>query len=122
MASRKIEDLTDETRAKFNSFAAGMAAEGIEYIVTCTRRSQPEQDALHERGRTKPGPIVTWTRKSKHIEGKAFDIVILENGKPDWNITNPAWTRAGVIGRMAGLVWGGSWSRSADYPHFELAE
>lgn len=122
MASRKIEDLTPDLQAKCREWEARMAEEEIDYLITCTKRSQEEQDALYEQGRSKPGKIVTWTRNSKHIEGKAFDIVVIENGKPDWNITNPNWTRAGEIGRSCGLVWGGAWARSKDYPHFELAE
>lgn len=39
------------------------------------RRSQAEQDALFAQGRTRPGPVVTWTRDSDHIRGIAADIV-----------------------------------------------
>jgi peptidoglycan L-alanyl-D-glutamate endopeptidase CwlK len=120
MASRKIEDLCDEMRPLCNAFCMGMAAEGIDFLITCTRRTQAEQDVLFEQGRSRPGKIVTWTRNSKHITGKAFDIVIMENGKPDWSVSNPAWTRAGVIGEGVGLIWGGKW-HSPDYPHFEIA-
>lgn len=122
MASRKPEDLDPRLQPLYRAFDTAMDAAGIDYILTCTRRTQAEQSALYEQGRSKPGPIVTWTRKSKHVEGKAFDIVVMENGKPDWNVTNPNWTRAGEIGRKIGLIWGGSWARSKDFPHFELPE
>jgi len=120
--SRKVEDLTHDMQEKFHAFKLGMREAGIDFILTCTRRTQEEQNDLYEQGRSKPGPVVTWTRKSKHIEGKAFDIVIMKNGKPDWNVTDPDWTRAGEIGRRAGLNWGGSWAKSKDFPHFELKE
>ena len=122
MASRDPKDLCEAMQPLFASFEKGMKAEGIDFILTCTRRSQAEQDALYEQGRSRGGRIVTWTRRSKHIAGEAFDIVIIENGKPDWNVSNPAWNRAGVIGRMVGLIWGGSWARAKDLPHFELKE
>lgn len=120
--SRKLEDLVNELQPIFYKFQDAMEEAGIDFIVTCTRRTQAEQDALYEQGRSKPGKIVTWTRKSKHIEGKAFDIVIMENGKPDWNVTHPNWTKAGEIGMSIGLDWGGAWIKSKDFPHFQLRE
>jgi len=119
MASRDPQELTEETRAKYELFSAGMARAKIDFILTCTRRTQADQNELYAQGRTKPGNIVTWTRKSKHIDGLAFDIVIMESGKPDWNIKNKKWARAGLIGKEAGLSWGGSWEKNKDYPHFE---
>lgn len=53
-------------------------------------RTQTDQDNLYAQGRTKPGPIVTWTRTSHHIiqkdgYGHAVDIVAFVNGKPVWD-------------------------------------
>jgi uncharacterized protein YcbK (DUF882 family) len=44
-------------------------------------RSQARQDALHAQGRTTAGPVVTWTRHSRHTEGEAVDVMI--DGKFD---------------------------------------
>lgn len=121
MSSRRIEDCVIALQEKFRRFDRKMKAAGIDYMLTCTHRPQAEQDALYEQGRTAPGKIVTWTRRSRHTEGRAFDIVIMENGKPDWNAKNPKWTRAGEIGRTVGLRWGGDFSKP-DMPHFELPE
>lgn len=118
--SRKIEDLVPEAQEKYHAFDAKMDEAGIDYIVTCTRRTQAEQDALYAQGRTKPGPIVTWTRNSRHISGKAFDICIMENGKCSWDTDNPKWEIAGQMGKSIGLIWGGDW-KHPDYPHFEVA-
>lgn len=120
--SRRIEDLIPAMRIGYAKFEEIMRKAGIDFIVTSTRRTQAEQDALYAQGRTVPGEIVTWTRRSKHIEGKAFDIVIMENEKPDWKITNPKWTKAGEIGEMIGLIWGGSWKGKPDFSHFQLKE
>jgi len=122
MASRKPEELIDTVQTLYRRFSVCMQEAGIDYILTCTRRTQAEQDALYEQGRSRPGRIITWTRSSKHIDGKAFDIVIMENGKPDWDVSNTKWMKAGEIGRTCGLIWGGAWARSKDYCHFELAE
>ncbi len=39
------------------------------------RRVQGEQDKLFAQGRTAPGTIVTWTRQSEHLTGRAADVV-----------------------------------------------
>ena len=120
MSSRKIDDCVPELQEKYKLFAEGCKLYDIDYIITCTRRTQDEQNALYAQGRTLPGRKVTWTLHSKHIEGKAFDIVIMENGKPDWNADNPKWKLAGQIGKEVGLTWGGVW-KSPDFPHYEVA-
>lgn len=80
MASRDPKLLEDATYEKYLAFDKAMDDAEIDYILTCTRRTQEEQDALYAQGRTKPGKIVTWTRKSKHLAGTAFDIAVLKNG------------------------------------------
>ena len=118
MASRDSLQLIPEMWPLFLDFRNGMLAAGVDFIVTCTYRTQDEQDALFEQGRTKPGPIVTWTRKSRHTERKAFDIAIVKDGKIAWNPEE--YLKAGEIGIKAGLQWGGNFARNKDYPHFEL--
>jgi peptidoglycan L-alanyl-D-glutamate endopeptidase CwlK len=122
MADRRIESLIPEMQELYKKFAYGMSMADIDYIVTCTARTQAEQDALFAQGRTMPGKKVTWTRNSKHIGGKAFDIVIMEHGKPMWDTKHPGWRIAGNIGESVGLEWGGSWEKSKDFPHFQLKE
>jgi peptidoglycan L-alanyl-D-glutamate endopeptidase CwlK len=127
MPSRKIEDLDPSMQLRAVRFAAAMASEGVPFIFTCTRRTLAEQTELYARGRTKPGRKVTWTMKSKHIDGLAFDICICKAGIPQWDVKVdvdedgiPDYLEAGQIGEACGLVWGGRW-RTPDYPHFELA-
>lgn len=80
---------------------------------------------------------VTWTLRSKHIINlddadptndlsKAFDIVILKNGKAVWDVKadtngdNKAdYIQLGAIGKSLGLVWGGDFS-SPDYVHYQI--
>jgi len=119
MASRDPLQLLPEMWPLFSGFRQGMIEAGIDFIVTCTFRPQSEQDDLYEQGRTTPGKIVTWTKKSKHTERKAFDIAIIKNGKISWNEND--YVAAGRIGMKVGLEWGGSWVRS-DRPHFQMKE
>jgi len=124
--SRDINELTPETRNKYLAFAVEMGLADIDFIVTCTYRSQEEQDALYAQGRTKPGKRVTWTRNSRHTIRTAFDIAIMVNGKLVWNPNLDAdgdgvaeYTEAGRIGEKVGLTWGGRWT-TPDAPHFQL--
>ena len=125
--SRKVEELIPEMQGKARSFAVAMAEAGIPFMWTCTYRPQSEQDALYAQGRTAPGRKVTWTLHSKHTERVAFDIAILKDGKPTWDVkvsvdgdSIPDYEEAGKIGEGLGLVWGGRWN-TPDYPHFEWA-
>jgi peptidoglycan L-alanyl-D-glutamate endopeptidase CwlK len=111
---------------KARAFAGAMAESGIPFMFTCTYRSQEEQDALFAQGRTKPGRKVTWVRHSKHQDRLAFDIAILKDGKPTWDVkvdvSNddlPDYEQAGEIGESLGLRWGGRF-KTRDLPHFEF--
>jgi len=96
-----------------------LAAEGLTFKVTSGNRTQAEQDALYAQGRTKPGKVVTWTRRSRHIGGRAIDLTLFSGKNPDWESKH--YDRAGVIGEELGLVWGGRCKRgTTDRPHFEL--
>jgi peptidoglycan LD-endopeptidase CwlK len=127
MPSRKVSDLTPETQDKFKEFAVRMAEERIPFILTSTYRTQAEQDELWKRGRSLPQfKKVTWTRYSRHTDREAFDIAVVMNGRPTWDMKVSAnyndvgdYYEAGEIGESLGLVWGGRFS-NPDYCHFEL--
>ena len=89
---------------------------GIDVLVTCTYRTQEEQDELWERGRTKPGNKVTWTRNSKHTERVALDFAIVKDGKAVWDIKADInendiadYTEVGKMAEEEGFQWGGRW-------------
>ena len=126
--SRKIEDLTPEMQAKYKAFKDKMGEMGIDFIITCTFRSQEDQNLLYAQGRTSPGRIVTWTLHSRHTQRDAFDIALLLENKPVWDVKVdvdhdhiPDYQEAGEIGESVGLVWGGRWTKP-DYPHFQFKE
>ena len=85
-------------------------------------RSSAEQARLYAQGRTTPGAIVTNAKpgSSYHEYGLAFDVAILQDGKPTWPNDVPLWTRIGEQGEALGLVWGGRFPGLKDYGHFEL--
>lgn len=130
--SRSIDDLTPDARAWFYRFAAHAQEAGLTYIydwiVTSTYRDQEQQDALYAQGRTAPGPVVTWTRHSRHTGRRAWDVAIkTKDGKIDWNVAKadvdhdriPDYQELAEVGRKMGLKVGADYG---DYPHFETPE
>ena len=116
-----VRDAALRTRQKF------MVVEG--------RRTLARQQELYAQGRTKPGKVVTWTMKSKHIDGLAVDLAPLdENGAIPWvdfaafkEIARAMFEAAQVLEYR--IRWGADWDQDGnprergetDSPHFELA-
>ena len=101
-----------------------------------TLRTFAEQEALYEKGRTKPGSVVTFARggQSYHNYGVAIDIVFLvdkdKNGSyesADWSIDKdfdgdgqPDWQEVDFVFNMFG--WKGLYKANGkrwDFPHFQ---
>ena len=125
MASRAIDDLTPEAAEKCRQFLARadkeLAAKGLRVILTCTYRSQQEQNYLYSLGRTRPGKIVTWTKQSEHTRRRAWDVVFQETAKEAIRWDGP-WTLLGKVAAGLGIEWGGGRKRFQDRPHFQVAD
>jgi len=96
-------------------------------------RTKERQADLYAQGRTKPGKIITWTMDSKHLTGKAVDVVMLKNGTIDWNDSKSFEDLGHIMldtAKQLGvkLRWGYDWDGDGvlkekgetDGPHFEL--
>lgn len=100
----------------------------VDFAVVQGNRTQAEQNALYEQGRTKPGPKVTWTRNSNHIGGRAVDLAPFYKGKIEWDnngklglypkINEAMQQAAKELGVK--IKWGGEWKGTPDRPHWEL--
>jgi predicted amidohydrolase len=98
---------------KYSAWEQGMKQANDDHILTCTRRSQAEQNALWAEGRAfengqwvivDPHAVRTWTLNSRHLTGDAFDFCIMVNGKPDWAMAHKdLWDKAIEIGKSVGL-------------------
>ena len=145
----KIELLEPTTREKVKKMLHFLDAEKISYKVIETLRTDAVQQAYYAQGRQPLYTVnalrkeaglwmideatnknkITWTLKSKHIDGKAIDIVPVKDGKIPWNINSQdvadLYIRIGKIGESVGLEWGGRWTPinkygiGKDAPHFE---
>lgn len=131
--SRRIEDCHAELQMKLLACIQEWANAGLDVLVTCTHRSNAEQLALYEQGRTSPGRIVTNAKpgQSTHnftVYGKpaslAFDIVPLAHGKPMWGTSGEdmkTWQRVASIAKARGLAWAGDWHGNLhEVAHFQL--
>lgn len=74
-------------------------------------RTHEEQARLVSAGRSE-------TLRSKHIEGKAFDIDILGFGRDQ--LPKSFWNDVGRFGEKLGLRWGGRFKGFYDAGHFEV--
>ena len=103
----------------------------VDFMVVEGVRTVARQRELYAQGRTKPGKIVTWTLKSKHIDGLAVDLL---PAPYDWKdpkgfdaVNRAMMQAAGELG--VGLRWGADWDRDGkprekgegDSPHWEIA-
>lgn len=96
---RGMDRLTGEFRARFDRVVERMASEhGHRVEVVETWRDPSRQEALYQQGRTAPGPVVTWTRNSNHLSGRAADVKI-DGGYDD----TAAFVRLARIAQEEGL-------------------
>ena len=123
---KDINTLHPEAIVLCNQFLQKCKANGLEVRITQTFRTKAEQIEIYNRGRSekskaKGEKIVTKCKypDSPHCWGVAFDIVIIVDGKVNWDRTD-LYKKAGQIGKSLGLQWGGDFKSFVDFPHFEL--
>lgn len=104
------------------------------FMVVEGLRTKERQAVLYAQGRTKPGKIVTWTLKSKHLTGDAVDLAPVVGGAIPWGSPATFDELAQVMFRAAELegvaiTWGADWNNNGirrekgetDSPHYQLA-
>lgn len=105
--------------------AAKTLGNGLTVQILSGTRTYAEQTAIYAQGRTKPGKIVTNAKagQSNHNFGIAFDIGIFK-GKTYYTgetaAQNKPYLDVSNLIKPVGLLWGGNWKSSKDYPHYEL--
>lgn len=131
--SRLLEDLNEETERLARHFLLEAHDAGLSLAVTSTHRTREIQVAYFAQGQGTL-ELVNLLRKiaglkpiaqdenhiitkcdgvntlSKHQEGKAFDVVLLNKyGDPIWHVATcfMDYKKMGEIGEANGLTWGG---------------
>src|SRR3990172_6616522 len=119
MSSRSLADCSIEAAACAAEFENQMRGAGIEFVRSCTFRSNDEQAALYALGRTRPGMIRTHAMPglSPHNHthagipaSDAIDYYPLISGKLANDETDQEialWLQIGIMGENCGLTWGG---------------
>lgn len=122
MASRRIEDLDPRVIDRARAIVRAWQEAGLDILITCTFRSNEEQDALYAQGRTKPGLKVTNAKagQSPHNKGLAIDFVPMVHGKPQWDEPD-RFRIAAYVAMQADPTceWGGQWPKWKDFPHIQ---
>lgn len=126
MASRRIEDCDARLQyvwaqavPKFQRYH-----ENITPFITCSHRSNEEQDELYAQGRTRPGNIVTNAKAGQSAHNtnpaQAFDIAFKNSdGTLNWD-TKLFMLFAEIIHTIdSKIICGANWHSIKDYPHFE---
>ena len=108
----------------------------VDFMVLEGVRTKARQLELYAQGRTKPGPVVTWTKTSNHFvkadgHGLAVDLCPYP---VDWDDLTKFDAIAAAMFEAAkrlgiAIRWGADWDRDGkprergetDSPHFELA-
>jgi peptidoglycan L-alanyl-D-glutamate endopeptidase CwlK len=119
--SRSLDELLPEVKERVELFLRICKDNDIDLLVTSTYRDQESQQALYEQGRTTAGKVVTNAKAgdSWHNWRCAIDVVPLINGKPNWDGSDPVWTKIGELGEQAGLEWAGRWRTFKELAHFQ---
>jgi peptidoglycan L-alanyl-D-glutamate endopeptidase CwlK len=89
----------------------------LSFVVTEGLRTVERQRELVRTGASQ-------TMKSKHLEGRAFDVAATINGRVHWDW--PLYVQISEVMKDAArelgiaLEWGGDWKSFTDGPHFQL--
>jgi len=115
----RLDSLHPKVRADFKQFIEDSEA-GLNITLRITQglRTMDEQQTLYDLGRTKSGSIVTNAKpgSSYHNYGLAIDLVVMVDGKLDWNYDMGKLVPYAIKQQ---ITWGGSWRKFKDKPHFE---
>ncbi|PNM24255.1 peptidase M15 [Yersinia enterocolitica] len=101
----------------------------VDFIVIEGIRTVARQQQLYAQGRTTEGKIVTWTMKSKHIDGNAVDLLPVtgwDNLASFKAVSKAIFQAASELGVK--ITWGADWNGNGiqekgetDSPHFEIS-
>jgi hypothetical protein len=141
---KKLEGLSSAAQPVFREFLILLDTElgDDRYVVFEGRRTVAVQEAYYAQGREsledvnkkraaaglyllrsdRDNYVITWTLKSKHIDGLAMDVLPADGmGNPTWDLAHYRKTFETIrdCGKKAGLTCGADWS-PPDYPHYQI--
>lgn len=134
LSQRSLSRLVGVNESLVNVVKRAIEISDVDFMVVEGLRTKQRQEGLYAQGRTKPGKVVTWTMKSKHIDGLAVDIAPCnKDGSINWNDLKMFDKMADAMFKAAkelniNIRWGRDWDMDGirgekgetDSPHFEL--
>jgi hypothetical protein len=139
-----LEELSPVAQPIFREFFKLLDTElgDDRYVAVEGRRLFAVQEAYHAQGREpleevnkkraaaglyllrseKDNYIITWTLKSKHIDGLAVDVVPTDGmGNPTWDLAHyyKVFVTIRNCARKVGLTCGADWN-PPDWPHYQI--
>lgn len=123
--SRELEDLAPNLHWRVRVLLSALALLGYRAGVSWTLRSDDEQAEIFEKGRTRPGEVVTNRKggESTHNYGLAADVYVMNPERPKEIIhdgEHKVWALVGAVAENLDLEWGGRWSNPYDPGHVQL--
>ena len=135
---KDLELLKEPFLSKVKLFLAELDRVGFKYAISETLRTPAVQAAYFAQGRKPLDEVnklrvaaglwkiteaenknkITWTLKSKHLEGLAIDLVPTKDGKLWWNAPDSLWKQMSDISDQFDIESGYTW-KTKDSPHFE---
>ena len=116
--SRSLLDLRPDVRANVETLLSLCREQGLNVLITQTKRDNEYQAYLYEQGRSRPGSIVT-NSKTTTFHGAGLAIDFCENRKGH-EYDDPAFFKnVAIIAKGIGFSWGGDWKSFVDYPHLQ---
>jgi peptidoglycan L-alanyl-D-glutamate endopeptidase CwlK len=103
----------------------------VPFAVVSGNRTQAQQDYLYAQGRTRPGPVITWTRNSNHMNAAAIDFSAVDvKGNPTnhlkhtWNAGyyKPIADTILLAGRELGIPVEWPLWKKGDWGHIQLVK
>ena len=101
-----------ELESYVNSIIEDLRARGFDVRIGETRRGLERQREHVAAGRSQ-------TMDSRHLTGHGVDLIVFENGRPQWDTNHAGWQAIGEAAERRGLRWGGRFS-FRDYGHVEI--
>lgn len=117
-ANRDLAFLHPIMREKAQAVLADCQQAGLPLRVFEAWRSPERQRFLYAKGRTTPGPIVTYAKawQSYHQHGLAADFVGFIDGNWTWNLPDATWRKLHRFGESHGLE-----KLGFETPHLQVA-
>lgn len=139
MIINDLNKLKEPFQTKAKLFIKALEEREIRFVITETLREKQVQEAYYAQGRKGLAVVnsmrkkaglwllapyendykITWTLKSKHIDGLALDVVPATYNHADWNAPDERWKEIADIGLEVGLECGYYWEDHQDKPHYQ---